>query len=242
MSCNGCRVLRKGCSESCVLRPCLQWIESPEAQGHATVFVAKFFGRAGLMSFISAVPELQRPGKTLIRTSTCNLVYIWLVVTRSFFFWGVGGAAALFQSLLFEACGRTINPVNGAVGLLATGNWNLCQAAVQKVLRGGALCPLPEHTGTGNLFTEAEKDGGIYAKPRNGCPSFSAAKRRKVPLAGDRSPPPCDLHLCLTPQTPAASGREEKQRPGSPSMNSEASVTTTDDRFPDRRPRLLNLF
>ena len=62
MSCNGCRVLRKGCSETCILRPCLQWIESPEAQGHATVFVAKFFGRAGLMSFISNVPETQRPG------------------------------------------------------------------------------------------------------------------------------------------------------------------------------------
>lgn len=64
MSCNGCRVLRKGCSESCILRPCLQWIETPEAQGHATVFVAKFFGRAGLMSFISAVPESQRPGSS----------------------------------------------------------------------------------------------------------------------------------------------------------------------------------
>ncbi|KAL5988178.1 hypothetical protein ACLOJK_035941 [Asimina triloba] len=62
MSCNGCRVLRKGCSESCILRPCLQWIDSPESQSHATVFVAKFFGRAGLMSFISAVPESQRPG------------------------------------------------------------------------------------------------------------------------------------------------------------------------------------
>ncbi|CAL5367635.1 unnamed protein product [Camellia sinensis] len=48
MSCNGCRVLRKGCSENCILRPCLQWIDSPESQGHATVFVAKFFGRAGL--------------------------------------------------------------------------------------------------------------------------------------------------------------------------------------------------
>ncbi len=67
MSCNGCRVLRKGCSENCILRPCLQWIESPESQGHATLFVAKFFGRAGLMSFISAVPLNQRPGKTLLR-------------------------------------------------------------------------------------------------------------------------------------------------------------------------------
>ncbi|KAI5417937.1 variant 2, LOB domain-containing protein 38 [Lathyrus oleraceus] len=115
MSCNGCRVLRKGCSESCILRPCLQWIDTPEAQGHATVFVAKFFGRAGLMSFISNVPEPQRP--------------------------------ALFQSLLFEACGRTVNPVNGAVGLLWTGNWHVCQAAVETVLRGGTLRPLPELTG-----------------------------------------------------------------------------------------------
>jgi len=62
MSCNGCRVLRKGCSEGCVLRPCLQWIDAADAQGHATVFVAKFFGRAGLLSFISAVPDAQRPG------------------------------------------------------------------------------------------------------------------------------------------------------------------------------------
>ncbi|KAK6916342.1 Lateral organ boundaries, LOB, partial [Dillenia turbinata] len=107
MSCNGCRVLRKGCSENCVLRSCLQWIGTPEAQGHATVFVAKFFGRAGLMSFLSAVPESQRP--------------------------------ALFQSLLFEACGRTVSPITGAVGLLWTGNWRICQLAMETVLKGGSL-------------------------------------------------------------------------------------------------------
>lgn len=73
MSCNGCRVLRKGCSESCVLRQCLRMIESPEAQGHATLFVAKFFGRAGLMSFVSAVPEPQRPGEF-----ACDLIFAGL--------------------------------------------------------------------------------------------------------------------------------------------------------------------
>ncbi|KAL0332326.1 UNVERIFIED_CONTAM: LOB domain-containing protein 38 [Sesamum calycinum] len=67
------------------------------------------------MSFISAVPENQRP--------------------------------ALFQSLLFEAARRTVNPVNGAVGLLWTGNWHVCQAAVETVLRGGALKPIPEFMG-----------------------------------------------------------------------------------------------
>ncbi|KAG8099499.1 hypothetical protein GUJ93_ZPchr0013g37885 [Zizania palustris] len=93
MSCNGCRVLRKGCCEECMLRPCLQWIDGAEAQGHATVFVAKFFGRAGLMSFLTAVAEPQR--------------------------------ATLFQSLLYESAGRTINPVGGAVGLLSAGTGEL---------------------------------------------------------------------------------------------------------------------
>lgn len=47
--------------------------------------------------------------------------------------------AALFQSLLYEACGRTVNPVFGAVGLLWAGNWQVCQAAVETVLKGGSL-------------------------------------------------------------------------------------------------------
>lgn len=49
----------------------------------------------------------------------------------------------MFESLLYEAVGRTINPVNGVVGLLWTGNWRLCQLGVETVLRGGALSPLP---------------------------------------------------------------------------------------------------
>lgn len=31
--------------------------------------------------------------------------------------------------------------MNGAVGLLSTGNWHICQAAVETVLAGGALRP-----------------------------------------------------------------------------------------------------
>ncbi|OAY76541.1 LOB domain-containing protein 39 [Ananas comosus] len=230
MSCNGCRVLRKGCSEACVLRPCLQWIESAEAQGHATVFVAKFFGRAGLMSFISAVPEPQRP--------------------------------ALFQSLLFEACGRTINPVNGAVGLLWTGNWHLCQAAVETVLRGGSLRPLPDLDGLCAAAAAAAADddgGGLYARPRGGGAStFSAVKRLKSSL--EDSPPPfplptttCDLNLCLSPRisgaaaAAAAAGDDDedprrRRRPTTPSMTSEGSVTTSGDSSGRRQPHLLNLF
>ncbi|CAN4079761.1 unnamed protein product [Withania somnifera] len=187
MSCNGCRVLRKGCSDKCILRPCLQWIETPEAQGHATVFVAKFFGRAGLMSFISAVPENQRP--------------------------------ALFQSLLYEAAGRTVNPVNGAVGLLWTGNWHVCQAAVETVLRGATL-----------EIDEVSECTGAF-KLQDPCQNMQPKllKRRRFP---EETSMLADLDLSLTPgfnqkvynNHPLP---ENNRRSGTPSMNSEESGTTT---------------
>ncbi|KAJ4825677.1 hypothetical protein Tsubulata_039111 [Turnera subulata] len=104
LSCNGCRVLRKGCGENCTIRPCLQWITSSDSQAHATLFLAKFYGRAGLVNLINAGPEHLRP--------------------------------AVFRSLLYEACGRIVNPVHGSVGLLGNGNWQLCHEAVEAVLRG----------------------------------------------------------------------------------------------------------
>ncbi|MBA0860184.1 hypothetical protein Goshw_014893 [Gossypium schwendimanii] len=206
MSCNGCRVLRKGCSESCILRPCLQWIESPEAQGHATVFVAKFFGRAGLMSFISAVPESQRP--------------------------------ALFQSLLFEACGRTVNPVNGAVGLLWTGNWHVCQAAVETVLRGGSLRSMPElmaPTPASDEASEAtctdmwklrETSTNLNSNCRFSNSRSRVSPKRKRVEEEFKKLQPSDLDLGLTP---SFTGKRvtDNRRPGTPSMNSEESVTTT---------------
>ncbi|KAL6007474.1 hypothetical protein ACLOJK_032972 [Asimina triloba] len=117
MSCNGCRVLRKGCSENCSIRPCLQWIKNPESQANATVFLAKFYGRAGLMNLINAGPEHLRP--------------------------------AIFRSLLYEACGRIVNPIYGSVGLLWSGNWQLCQAAVEAVLKGAPIMQIPSETAGG---------------------------------------------------------------------------------------------
>ncbi|KAL6521514.1 hypothetical protein OROGR_018083 [Orobanche gracilis] len=107
MSCNGCRVLRKGCSDNCSIRPCLEWIKSPESQANATVFLAKFYGRAGLMNLINAGPNHLRP--------------------------------AIFKSLLHEACGRIMNPISGSVGLVWSGKWQLCQIAVDAVLRGDSI-------------------------------------------------------------------------------------------------------
>ncbi|KAK9054215.1 hypothetical protein SSX86_025293 [Deinandra increscens subsp. villosa] len=46
---------------------------------------------------------------------------------------------AIFRSLLYEACGRMVNPVYGSVGLLWSGSWQLCQDAVEAVLQGSPV-------------------------------------------------------------------------------------------------------
>ncbi|KAJ4808178.1 LOB domain-containing protein 41 [Rhynchospora pubera] len=114
MSCNGCRVLRKACPDDCVIRPCLGWIRTAEAQGNATLFLAKFYGRAGLTNLLAARPQNQR--------------------------------AAIFRSLLYEACGRIVNPIYGSVGLLWSEQWHLCQAAVESVLKGTPISQIATAT------------------------------------------------------------------------------------------------
>ncbi|KAK8686677.1 hypothetical protein V6N13_125700 [Hibiscus sabdariffa] len=111
MSCNGCRVLRKGCTQSCSIRPCLHWIPNSLSQANATLFLAKFYGRAGLLNLIDAALPNLRPG--------------------------------VFKSLLYEACGRIVDPVHGSVGLMCSGNWHLCEAAVDAVLSGAPVKQVP---------------------------------------------------------------------------------------------------
>ena len=152
--------------------------------------------------------------------------------------------AAVFQSLLYEAAGRTINPVSGAVGLLGAGSWHLCQAAVETVLRGGGIRPLPELDG-GLPAADGRDPLTLTARrPVAGCSTFSAAKRAvaRAPVAAHAFPEPsCDLGLCLSPGSPPAPG---ERRPGTPSMTSEESVTTTSGGGGGggREPELLNLF
>jgi hypothetical protein len=153
--------------------------------------------------------------------------------------------AAVFQSLLYEAAGRTINPVSGAVGLLGAGSWQPCQAAVETVLRGGAIGPLPE-------FDVGRDTFALAARRAVGCSTFSTAKRAPTTTRTNVGTPPvpppepsCDVGLWLSPGSPPAPG--ERRRLGTPSMTSEESVTTTTTSGGGgggggREPELLNLF
>ncbi|KAF7817444.1 LOB domain-containing protein 38-like [Senna tora] len=186
MSCNGCRVLRKRCSDECVLRSCLQWIHSPAAQAHATLFLAKFFGRTDLISFISSVPLTTRP--------------------------------ALFQSLLYEACGRTVNPVNGSVGLLWTGNWHVCQAAVETILAGGVLQPMLDQSSSDTIHSIGTSVGS------QSRPSMDDLRVREM----NQKPA---FHLSLLPESYAALRRQSNQ-----------AMSLVSAEYRDEKNKLLNLF
>jgi len=196
MSCNGCRVLRKGCSDGCVIRPCLQWIRNPEAQANATVFLAKFYGRAGLINLIAAGPEHLRP--------------------------------AIFRSLLYEACGRMVNPVYGSVGLLWSGNWPLCQQAVEAVLKGSPITQLSATSAAAaavpplktcdirHVSKNQEVSGGLHKLSDKSKPKFK------------RSGPGHNRPGLVLPEPPTGCYSGEASH-GSGNNDSHASVETVED-------------
>lgn len=180
MSCNGCRVLRKGCSEDCSIRPCLQWIKDPDSQGHATVFLAKFYGRAGLVNLLRSGPQHLRP--------------------------------AIFRSLLYEACGRIVNPTYGSVGLLWSGNWQLVQSAVDSVLIGQPVIQI-------NADTAAKKNPKFYvmrqvSKESNPCDVQKVQNRTRF------------KRPTVLPKPRFESAIRFSTRPGSPDSASVYSVET----------------
>lgn len=110
-----------------------------------------------------------------------------------------------------------MNPVFGAVGLLSNGNWQICQAAVDTVLKGGQLRPRsPSSCLSANLsssapFTPAFAASGNIPIPFVGrvddptqmTPPFSSN------LSGDNS---FDRHaMNLGIELPAAKGREREE-------------------------------
>ncbi|KAL2539451.1 LOB domain-containing protein 41 [Abeliophyllum distichum] len=152
MSCNGCRVLRKACGETCTIRPCLQWIKTSEAQSNATVFLAKFYGRAGLLNLINSGPEHLQ--------------------------------TAIFRSLLHEACGRIVNPITGATGLLWSGNWHLCQAAVEAVLSGASVAQVSSESVVSTMKNPPFKAGDIRHVSKDDNPTARECDVHKIKTRG----------------------------------------------------------
>ena len=164
-----------------------------------------------------------------------------------------------------------MNPVNGAVGLLWTGNWSVCQAAVETVLRGGSLRPIPElltRDGGFPLATSDEVseicmemmndsgDRNVYHHSRfsssRSRATASPPKRRRLASEQQQQRPSSELDFSMVPAFPIKTTpfKEETRRPETP--YSEESVTTAPflDHIASERfvrgggetTKLLNLF
>lgn len=160
--------------------------------------------------------------------------------------------AALFRSLLYEACGRTINPVSGAIGLMWTGNWDLCQAAADAVLRGESLRPLSTvpaaftDSDMAGLYGNVGSSSSLRSSPENSsapsrkCSKNGGAGGQQQQLKLPAVLQSCQLDLCLTPVSPLAGGRGG-------GASDEYSTTTCEelasaDAEAGAAPTLLNLF
>jgi hypothetical protein len=172
--------------------------------------------------------------------------------------------AALFRSLLYEACGRTINPVSGAIGLMWTSNWDLCQAAADAVLRGESLRALSAVPAAftdrdmaglyGNVGTNTGSSSSLHSSPENSssAPSRKRSKNNCGVVGAQHQQinlmPPmlqsCELDLCLTPVSPLGGG---ERRCGGGGASDEHSTTTCCEQEASGdaeagAPALLNLF
>ncbi|TYG63395.1 hypothetical protein ES288_D06G026600v1 [Gossypium darwinii] len=138
-------------------------------------------------------------------------------------------------SLLFEACGRTVNPVNGAVGLLSSGNWHICQAALETVLQGGALRPIS----AGSWTPSCDESSDRFCV--NSCNFESKPLTTTVMMTGNQSvlTAPSDLSLSVT----AKLGGEMRTK--TVSFYSEESEITTlgsNGNEETQDTKILNLF
>lgn len=147
---------------------------------------------------------------------------------------------ALFQSLLFEACGRTVNPVNGAVGLLWSGNWHVCHAAVETVLSGGILLPLsgifagvlaPNYDELTDSFSaEACELSNMWTQSK---PYGNIGRENQASVLNDS----------LTPKlVTGRAGRVKRSRGAASFYTEESSETTTVTSNDGDRKKLLKLF
>jgi hypothetical protein len=142
----------------------------------------------------------------------------------------------MLQSLLYEACGRTVNPVDGAVGLLSRGKWHVCQQAVETALAGGSLTPLVENTSAFGTDESAVKNLS--------CPSAPSMHENQpsdlltLSLAPKFSN---EIRSALRPGPWSDCQRVKRSKDVKMSLNSEESMMTSFGSSGNDR-KLLNLF
>jgi hypothetical protein len=94
-----------------------------------------------------------------------------------------------------------VNPVFGAVGLLWSGNWQICQAAVDTILKGGSLRP-PSPSSLSSCLPEDLS----YSAP---CPPALATSGKFRFSSAGRFEDPTQMTISLPPNASAANSFDQ---------------------------------
>lgn len=94
----------------------------------------------------------------------------------------------ILESLLYEACGRIIDPVHGSAGMLSSGHWPQCQAAVAAVLRGSPLV----------IPSSGEDDDSSSADDEHSVKSVQGSDIRQLPKHESSAAPVASLYRAKT--------------------------------------------
>lgn len=116
--------------------------------------------------------------------------------------------AAIFRSLLYEACGRIVNPIYGSAGLLWSGSWNLCQSAVEAVLSGSPISQI-----------SAESAACTTSPPLKACDIRHVSKDENSAASAGK-----DLHKVKTRGKFKRTAKNPKVRAESPDVDDAARV------------------
>lgn len=139
--------------------------------------------------------------------------------------------AAIFRSLLYEACGRIVNPIYGSVGLLWSGSWQVCQAAVEAVLRGAPVVPVPTETAASAPapLLKAYDIRHVFKDPAGnslrkvnalGRARFKRHVGQRAPAPQQQHQPPSQLRRARSHESASSCRAAEPEPPTNESMSS----------------------
>lgn len=125
----------------------------------------------------------------------------------------------VFRSLLYEACGRIVNPIYGSVGLLWSGSWQLCQSAVESVLKGLPIVSIPSEAVAStpppplkgcdirHVSKESDGRGGCFPAELHKIGKCRTRFKRSGADPKTRSRVPPQAATAPAPASPESSGR-----------------------------------
>ena len=153
--------------------------------------------------------------------------------------------------MLYEACGRMVNPIYGSVGLLWSGQWQLCQNAVEAVLKGAPITPIPTEAAANSPPIQAAYDIRHVSKDEHANSNSSAGSHKVKPTrtrfkrTGSKRKPTqssaASLSALQMMAAAAANADTESTRPDSAELNGSSMSHDSTVSHPDEPTSTMDM-